>query len=370
MSVISVNTESTDGAAMTQTSLSPTEFRKLQRPLRIVLAGGSGHLGGLLRRHFSSQGHLVRVLSRRRDVVDANAVWWDGLNPGEWVTELDGSDVLINLSGRSVDCRYTAVHRWEIMESRVRSTQVLGDAIARLEKAPRVWLNASTATIYRHEFVRDMNESSGAIGGAESNSAPSWNFSIEVAKRWEEALWACQTPDTRKVALRSAIVMSPERGGAFDVLLRLVRFGLGGAIGDGRQYVSWVHDTDFVRAVDHILSREQLTGAVNITSPGPIPNSEFMRTLRNAWGTPFGLSAPLPLLELGTLLLRTESELVLKSRRVVPQRLVEDGFHFQFANWTAAARDLVARWKNNRGHAAPAGIFHPPQEMRQHERTA
>jgi len=355
---------------MTQTSTSATEFRKLQRPLRIVLAGGSGHIGSLLRRHFSSQGHLVRVLSRRRDLADANVVWWDGLNLGEWVTELDGADVLINLSGRSVDCRYTALHRWEIMESRVRSTQVLGDAIARLEKAPRVWLNASTATIYRHEFVRDMNEISGTIGGAESNGSPSWNFSIEVAKRWEEALWACQTPATRKVALRSAIVMSPERGGAFDVLLRLVRFGLGGTIGDGRQYVSWVHDADFVRAVDHIISREQLTGAANRASPGPIPNSEFMGALRKAWGTRFGLSAPLPLLELGTLLLRTESELVLKSRRVAPQRLLDDGFHFQFANWTAAAGDLVARWKNNQRHAAAASIFNPPQEMRQHERAA
>ena len=344
---------------MTQSSSSLTEVRRLQPPLRIVLAGGSGHVGSLLRGHFSTQGHLVRVLSRRRDGVDRNVAWWDGLNLGEWVKELDGADVLVNLSGRSVDCRYTALHRWEIMESRVRSTQVLGEAIARLEKAPRVWLNASTATIYRHEFVRDMNEISGEIGGAESNGSRSWNFSIEVAKRWEEAFWACETPDTRKVALRSAMVMSPERGGVFDVLLRLVRFGLGGAIGDGRQYVSWVHDADFVRAVDHILAREQLVGAVNIASPGPLPNSEFMRTLRNAWGTRFGFSAPLPLLELGTLLLRTESELVLKSRRVAPRRLLEDGFHFQFANWTAAAGELVARWKNSQRRGAPTGIFQP-----------
>ncbi len=344
---------------MTQSSSSLTEVRRLQPPLRIVLAGGSGHVGSLLRGHFSTQGHLVRVLSRRRDGVDRNVAWWDGLNLGEWVKELDGADVLVNLSGRSVDCRYTALHRWEIMESRVRSTRALGEAIARLEKAPRVWLNASTATIYRHEFVRDMNEISGEIGGAESNGSRSWNFSIEVAKRWEEALWACKTPETRKVALRSAMVMSPDRGGVFDVLLRLVRFGLGGAIGDGRQYVSWVHDADFVRAVDHILSREQLVGAVNIASPGPLPNSEFMRTLRSAWGTRFGLSAPLPLLELGTLLLRTESELVLKSRRVAPRRLLEDGFHFQFANWTAAAGELIARWKNSQRRATPPGIFQP-----------
>ncbi len=165
---------------MTQTSSSLADFPKLPRRLRIVLAGGSGHVGSLLRRHFSSQGHLVRVLSRRRDVVDSSVAWWDGLNLGEWVVELDGADVVINLSGRSVDCRYTALHRWEIMESRVRSTEVLGDAIARLETAPLVWLNASTATIYRHEFVRDMDEISGEIGGAESNGSRSWNFSIDL----------------------------------------------------------------------------------------------------------------------------------------------------------------------------------------------
>lgn len=343
---------------MTQSSSSPLEFRNWQ-PLRIVLAGGSGHVGRLLRGHFSSQGHLVRLLSRRRDLIDPNVVWWDGQNLGEWAKELNGADALINLSGRSVDCRYTAVHRWEIMESRVRSTQALGEAIARLERPPRVWLNASTATIYRHEFVRDMDEISGEIGGAESSGPHSWNFSIEVAKRWEEALWAYKTPDTRKVALRSAMVMSPEPGGVFDVLFRLIRLGLGGAIGDGRQYVSWVHDADFVRAVDHILWREQLAGPVNIASPRPIPNFEFMRALRNTGGRRFGLSAPLPLLELGTLLLRTESELVLKSRRVAPRRLLEDGFRFQFTNWTAAATDLVARWKNGRRQAAPASIFQP-----------
>jgi len=342
---------------MTQAHSSVNESRTLQTPLRIVLAGGSGHIGRLLGLHFSSHGHLVRVLSRQRGTTSSNAVWWDGLHFGDWVKELDGADVLLNLSGRSVDCRYTAVHRWEIMESRVRSTQILGEAITRLEKAPRIWLNASTATIYRHEFVRDMTEGSGEIGGAESNPSRSWNFSIEVAKRWEEAFWACDTQDTRKVALRSAMVMSPDRGGVFDVLLRLVRFGLGGSIGDGRQYVSWVLDTDFVRAIDHIVLHEKITGAVNIASPGPIPNSEFMQILRKAWGARFGMSAPLPILELATFLLRTESELVLKSRRVVPRRLLEDGFRFQFTNWAAAASDLVARWKNNRRHAVPVGVF-------------
>src|SRR5262249_11907222 len=192
--------------------------------LRIILAGGSGHTGEILSRHFRSQGNTVRILSRRRGSADKGLVWWDGINLGTWVNELDGADVLINLSGKSVDCRYTAVHRWEIMESRVQSTQVLGKAIRQLNSPPRVWLNASTATIYRHSLDRDMDEYSGEIGGQEPDLPPSWRFSIEVARRWEEALWSSDTPATRKVALRTAIVMSPAKGSALDVFLRLVRF--------------------------------------------------------------------------------------------------------------------------------------------------
>ena len=187
MSVISVMTESTDGAGMTQTLPSVNDYRMPQPLLRIVLAGGSGHVGRLLQRHLCSQGHTVRVLSRQRLADSSNVVWWDGRNLGAWVQELDGIDVLINLSGRSVDCRYTAVHRQEILESRVRSTQLLGEAIALVQNPPRLWLNASTATIYRHALDRNMDEVSGEIGGGELNAPRAWHFSIEVAKRWEEA---------------------------------------------------------------------------------------------------------------------------------------------------------------------------------------
>ncbi len=354
---------------MTQSDSLSNSRHRPTNGLRIVLAGGSGHAGAVLLRHFRSQGNTVKVLSRRRDFVDKDFIWWDGINLGTWVSELSAADVLINLAGRSVDCRYTAVHRWEIMESRVRSTEVLGKAVQQLSDPPRVWLNASTATIYRHSLDRDMDECSGEVGGEERDVPPSWHFSVDVAKRWEEGFWNSDTPGTRKVALRSAIVMSPVEGSAFDVLLGLVRLGLGGTIGCGNQFVSWVHEEDFVRAIDHLIANEHISGFVNIASPKPLPNHEFMRALRAAWGTRIGLSAPRPILEIGTFLMRTESELVLKSRRVVPRRLLEDGFRFQFANWSEAARDLVNRWRNERAVARERKFQSVPQGMRFHERT-
>ncbi len=354
---------------MTQAnSLSDSQNRPTNG-LRIVLAGGSGHVGAILLRHFLSQGNAVKVLSRRRGLVDKDFVWWDGINLGSWANELNGADVLINLAGRSVDCRYTTVHRWEIMESRVRSTEVLAQALRQLSDPPRVWLNASTATIYRNSLDRDMDECSGEIGGKEPDVPASWHFSIEVAKRWEEALWCADTPGTRKLALRSAIVMSPAQASAFDILLGLVRLGLGGTVGSGKQFVSWVHESDFVRAVDYLIAKEHLSGCVNIASPAPLPNQEFMRELRAAWGTRFGLPSPRPVLELGAFLLRTEPELVLKSRRVVPRRLLEDGFGFQFANWNEAAKDLVTRWRNSRAVARQQKFPGVSQGMRFHERT-
>jgi uncharacterized protein (TIGR01777 family) len=285
------------------------------------------------------------------------------------VDVLEGADVLINLCGRSVNCRFTEANRRAVMESRIRPTKILGEAVRRAQNPPRIWMNASTATIYRHALDRDMDDLAGEIGGNERDVPRSWDFSVEVGQRWEEALFLTDTPATRKVALRSAVVMSPLRGSIFDVLLKLVRFGLGGTIGNGRQYVSWIHETDFVRAIDHLIAREQVSGAVNLCAPAPIPNAEFMRFLRSAWGTHFGLPAPGPILEIGTFLMRTESELVLKSRRVVPRRLLDDGFRFQFTDWKTAAQDLVNRWK--RGDESTSTQKYPnfSDETRTHERA-
>jgi NAD dependent epimerase/dehydratase family enzyme len=208
-------------------------------------------------------------------------------------------------------------------------------------------VNASTATIYRHALDRAMSEADGELGGNESGAPDTWNFSIDVAKGWEEAFFSTPTPRTRKVAIRSTMTFSPDRGGVFDVFLSLVRHGLGGRQGPGTQFVSWIHEADFVRAIDLLIASEGIDGVVNLASPNPLPNDDFMGALRDAWGIRAGLPTARWMIEVGTWLMRTESELVLKSRRVVPGRLLDAGFQFLFPEWPDAARELVARWREN-----------------------
>jgi uncharacterized protein (TIGR01777 family) len=313
--------------------------------MRIVIPGGSGQVGQILARHFHAQGHAVTVLSRTPAAAPWQVVLWDAQSRGDWVDVLDGSDVCINLTGRSVNCRYNAANRREILESRVESTRLLNKVIASLPNPPGVWLNSSTATIYRHALDRPMDEATGEYGGNEPGAPDTWNFSIAVAKGWEEAFFETPTPRTRKVALRSAMTFSPDRGGVFDVFLSLVRHGLGGTQGSGKQFVSWIHDADFIRAIEFLIGRDDLSGAVNLASPNPLPNRDFMRTMREVWGTSFGLPAVKWMIEVGTFFMRTESELVLKSRQVVPGRLLAAGFEFEFPEWHGACRDLVARWR-------------------------
>jgi uncharacterized protein len=312
---------------------------------RIVVAGGSGQIGTLLARHFHGGGDQVVVIARSVSHAPWREVGWDGATLGDWTGELEGADVLINLAGRSVNCRYTPSHRRAIKESRVQSTQLLGRAISRLAQPPRLWMNASTATIYRHALDRPMDEDTGEFGGNEPNCPSSWSFSIEVATSWEEAFFSSVTPRTRKVALRSAMVMSPDPGGIFAELLRLVHFGLGGTAASGEQFVSWIHDGDFVGAVEYLMAHQEISGPVNISAPNPLPNREFMRALRRAWGARVGLPATRSMLELGAVFLRTETELILKSRRVVPGRLLRSGFGFLFPDWPGAAKNLVERWR-------------------------
>ena len=313
--------------------------------MKIVIPGGSGQVGHILARYFHARGHAVTVFSRSPRPAPWRVIAWDGATPGAWIADLEQSDVCINLAGRSVNCRYTPANRRAIYESRIRSTNLLNEVIASLSRAPRLWVNAATATIYRHSLNRAMNETDGELGGHEPDAPDTWNFSIDVAKAWEEAFFSTDTPLTRKVAIRSAMTFSPDRGGVFDVFSRLVRCGLGGPQGSGTQFVSWIHEADFVRAVDFLIAREGLTGVVNLASPNPLPNRDFMRALREAWGIRLGAPTPAWLLEIGAWLIRTESELVLKSRQVVPGRLLDAGFQFMFPEWPAAARDLVAHWR-------------------------
>ena len=268
-----------------------------------------------------------------------------------WKT-LEGSDACINLAGRSVNCRYTEKNRSAIFNSRIQTTELLNRVISSLRRPPPVWLNASTATIYRHSLDRPMTESTGELGGNEPGVPDTWRFSIRVATAWEKSFFSTDLTGTRKVAMRSAMTFSPDRGGVFDTFLALVRLRLGGKQGSGNQYVSWIHDLDFSRAVERLIVDDRFHGVVNISSPKPLPNRDFLRVLRHSWGIRWGLPAPRPLLELGTRIMQTESELVLKSRRVIPERLVEAGFTFHFPDWPSAAEDLVRRWRQHRsiGH--------------------
>ena len=313
--------------------------------MKIVIPGGSGQVGTILARAFHKTRYEVVALSRK----PGNSIWrsvrWDAETLGDWAAELDGADALINLAGRSVNCRYTPENRRLILESRVKSTQVVGQAIAQASRPPRVWLQASTATIYAHRYDAPNDDVTGMVGGSELDARPTWRFSIDVALAWERALNEVATPNTRKVLMRSAMTMSPDRGGIFDVLLRLVRFGLGGQVGDGRQYVSWIHEQDFVGAVLWLIEHEEIEGVVNLAAPNPLPYADFMRALRAAWGIPIGLPATTWMVEIGAFLLQTETELILKSRRVIPNRLLQSGFVFQFPTWTEAARDLCQRWR-------------------------
>lgn len=317
--------------------------------MKIVLAGGSGYLGRLLCRWFAD--HDCVVLARTNPKLErARWVAWDGVHLDNWLHELDGADVLINLAGRSVDCRYTAANRRDIFDSRVRSTAVLGEALTRVARPPKLWLQMSTATIYAHTFGQPHDEYGGQLGGNEINTPNTWRFSIDVAMAWEAVANQVALTDTRLVLMRTAMVMDPA-GSAFGVLAGLAGKGLGGRVGSGHQYMSWIHDVDFCRAVAHVIEHEALQGPVIFASPEPLPQAAFMTCLRRAMRFPFGLPAPAWLVEIATFFLRTESELILKSRRVFPAKLMQSGFSFLFPEWSGASRDLVARRKQGAGHA-------------------
>jgi len=309
--------------------------------VKVVIPGGSGHVGAILVRHFVALGNEVVVLSRRKYLHEGvTTLPWDGETLGEWKDVVDGADVVVNLAGRSVNCRYNPKNLDEMMQSRIRSVKVIGEAIRRSKNPPKVWLQASTATIYAHRYDAPNDELTGIIGGDEPGASYTWNESIKIAKAWESETNAIETPGTRKVLMRSAMTMSADSDSVFDVFSRLARKGLGGRLGDGKQFVSWIHQDDFARAVSLLIEREDLEGRVNLCSPNPLPQAEFARILREAWGVKFGFPAPAFLVELGTWAMRTESELVLKSRRVVPTRLLDSGFEFAFPSWELAAKNL------------------------------
>lgn len=311
--------------------------------MKIILPGGTGLLGRILVHDLTRDGHECVVLTRGGGPVPlgARAVAWDARTVGPWATELEGADAVINLAGKSVDCRYSERNLAEMMRSRVDSTRAVGAAIAAAKTPPRVWLQASTATIYGHCYDAPNDEATGIIGDPPGVPAL-WPRSVDIARAWEAAQADAPTPRTRKVALRISIVMADAPGGAFAVLARLARFGVGRQ-GDGRQMVAWLHEHDFAAAVRFLIERDDLAGPVNLCAPHPLPNHDFMAALGRAVGRRLAVPVPRWALEIGAFFIRTESELVLKSRYVVPGRLLAAGFKFRYPTWPDAAAELVAR---------------------------
>ena len=312
--------------------------------MKIVIPGGSGHIGRYLSRHLLEKKHDVKILTRNVKQRGASFVFWDGQTLGEWQKEIDGSDVVINLSGRLVSCWPTNKNLKEMMDSRVNSTRAIGEAISRSPSPPKLWIQMSTATIYAHSFDRANDEYSGVIGGNEPDISDTWRHSVDIAKNWEKALFHFKTPSTRKVAVRSAFLISPMKKGYFDILLSLVRKGMGGPVAGGRQYVSWIHVEDFIRAIEFVMFNEDIKGVINFSSPHPITQKEFMSHIRSACGIKVYFPITKWMSEIGAIFLKTDTQLVLKSRRVIPKKLLSYGFKFQFPRWPETVLDMLSRY--------------------------
>ena len=299
---------------------------------KLVIAAGTGFLGQVLMNHFKDKFEEIVILTRGKSkTIDGiKYVNWNAKTLSGWENELENATVLINLAGKSVDCRYTKENKKEILLSRIESTKVLNKAVLTCKNPPKHWLNSSTSTIYRFSLDKQMDEVDGEIGN---------DFSINVALSWEKAFFKTETPKTMKTALRTSIVLG-KNGGAFIPLKTLAKIGFGGKQGKGNQFVSWIHEEDFAQAIDFVIEKE-LTGKINIVSPQPIPNQDFMKKLRKAVGFPFGIPLNALLLKIGSSIIRTEPELVLKSRNVIPKRLLDNGFEFKYGDIDEAFENLL-----------------------------
>lgn len=364
------------------------------RNKKIVIAGGTGFIGQAMARYFGKDNHVVilsrHAVSNRNNNYNSRLLkaadgynityWrWDGRHVEKhWLNDIDGADIVINLAGKSVNCRYTERNRKEVFDSRIDATQAIGQAIRHSRKAPRLWINAASATIYRHALDRPQEEDHGEISERRRDNMP-WSlidqlrygckkmkaallygrqskqyhqldkdFSVGICRSWEQAFMDEHTPDTRKVALRAAITLGA--GGVMEPYFNLLKAGLGGRQGDGKQMYSWVHEEDLCRIVEWCYEHPEASGMYNCASPNPVTNGEFMRTLRKSTGHYVGLPAFTWLLELGAALIGTETELILKSRWVLPGRLLKAGFRFKYTHAEQAIQDIVARTPRNRYH--------------------
>jgi uncharacterized protein len=313
---------------------------------KIIIAGGSGFIGEEMIRYFGKENKIV-ILTRQLPKSSNNRnqytsltttelsntifIQWDGKTIGPWHKELEAADIIVNMAGKSVNCRYTAKNKKEIVESRINATKVIGEAINKLVQPPKLWINASSATIYRHAEDKPQDELTGEIKD---------DFSVRVCKQWEETLYEQRTPFTRKVALRMAITLGS--GGVMIPYFNLLKFGLGGKQGNGKQMYSWVHIEDTCRMIEYFYEHDELEGTFNCSSPNPVSNEQFMKTLRKATKTTIGLPAFEWMLKFGALIIGTETELVLKSRWVVPTKMLQAGFVFKYPHLKSALEQVIA----------------------------
>ena len=295
---------------------------------KIIIAGGSGFLGQVLENYFNTKGHRVKILTRHPK--KENDVLWNAKDFGNWTNELETAEILINLTGKSVDCRYNEKNKKLIYNSRIDSTKILGLAINTCKNPPKIWINSSTATIYKHSLNKEMTEE-GEIGD---------DFSMNIAKSWEKAFYSITNPKTRKIVLRTSIVLG-KNGGALIPLKNLTKIGLGGKQGNGNQKVSWIHELDFARVVAFLIENKTLNGNFNLSVPKPTHNRTLMKTLRKIMKIPIGVPQPKWLLNIGAKIIGTETELVLKSRNVIPKRLLDSGFTFKYTNIDDALQNLI-----------------------------
>ncbi len=300
---------------------------------RIILAGGNGYLGGVLANYYQNLADEIVILSRHYKAPQGNIVTrvWDGKTEGDWLPDVENADMLINLCGKNVNCRYTDENKAEIFASRLQPTELLGNVISKLANPPKLWINLSSATIYRHAEDRPQDEFNGEIGDG---------FSVEVCKQWEEAFFKTDTPQTRKIALRMSVVMGASDS-AFPRLHNLVKLGMGGKQGNGKQMVAWIHEHDAAAATEFLLQHQEIDGVVNCTAPNPVTNDDMMRALRKVCKMPFGLPAPEWFLNIGAAIIGTETELILKSRWVLPTRLTDAGFQFKFNHIEQAFSNIL-----------------------------
>jgi uncharacterized protein (TIGR01777 family) len=311
---------------------------------KIIIAGGTGFIGMALAKYFSEENNIT-ILTRNLNhpanntygnsttaIKNVTLVKWNGKDIDDWCKEINNADILINLTGKSVNCRYTEKNKQKIFDSRTTSTKILGEAIKQSINPPKIWLNAASATIYRNATDKPQDEYSLEFRN---------DFSVQVCKLWEKTFFEQSTPNTRKIALRMAITLG--MGGVIIPYLNLCKFGLGGKQASGNQMFSWIHIEDVCRAVEFLIEKEDIEGAYNLSSPNPVTNKVFMKTLREVTHTKIGLPAYKWMLKLGAFLIGTETELILKSRWVVPTKLLQLGFKFKHPQLKEAFENIITK---------------------------